>query len=64
MIYIDFVPFLSSHTGLYGGWGGCAGGRMKGKAYPALFRKSKECPDLEKNALIVSIFGINFPFKM
>ena len=31
---------------------------------PALFENQKKCPDFGKKALIVSIIGLNFPFKM
>ena len=50
-----------------GGEGGARGGGRVvvsgGEASPALFENRKKCPDFEKKALIVSILGLNLPFK-
>ena len=34
------------------------------EASPALLENRKKCPEFGKKALIVFIFGLNFPFKM
>ena len=34
------------------------------EASPAIFENKKKCPYFEKQALILSIFGLSFPFKM
>ena len=46
-----------------GGKGRVEGGWVRGEASPALFENRKKCPDFEKKALIVSILGLNLPFK-
>ena len=42
-----------------GSWRGEGGG-----APLPFFKNQKKCPDFEKKAWIVSIFVLNFPFKM
>ena len=45
-----------------GEWGGRG---CEGRRPPLLFfENKKKCPYFEKQALILSIFGLNFPFKM
>ena len=40
------------------------GGGERGEASPALYQNQKSALFLERKALIVPIFGLNFPFKM
>ena len=54
-----------SHTRATTVDGGGAGGGARWGGLPCPTSKiEKKCPDFVKNALTVSIFELNFPFKM